>query len=224
MKKLYYLLLLGLPCFAGGQSTIQVKNDRNHSFNIILENATHYFEESGSNISIANLPGGRYKLRIWDPFFPQASTRETSVDLKPGQKVTISVRQEMQLEKIEELLKTGPGKPVISRDPLAYPEGFTYPRLPRMKDADANALARAIGGKAFDDDKEAIFRAGTKYNSFTTAQVRQWITSFKFGNNKLKMAKLVFPQVTDKQNYHQLKDCFTFLDEQSEFMKFLNQQ
>ncbi|MCF3111019.1 DUF4476 domain-containing protein [Niabella sp. CC-SYL272] len=93
-----------------------------------------------------------------------------------------------------------------------------------MKDADANALGATIGGKAFDNDKAAILRTGTRYNSFTTAQVRQWISSFNFGSNKLKMAKLVFPQVLDKQNYHQLRDSFTFLGEPNEFMKFLNQQ
>ncbi|MBO9591616.1 MAG: DUF4476 domain-containing protein [Niabella sp.] len=222
MKKLYCFLLLGLPCFAGAQSTIQVKNDRNHSFNMILENATHYFEESGSNISIANLPAGIYFLKIWDPFFPDASMRETTVDMKSGQKTIIQVREQMQLDKTIETIKPKPGgRPVF---PVSYPEQPVYQRLPRMKDADANALAAAIGGKAFDTDKEAIFRTGTKYNSFTTAQVRQWISSFNFGSNKLKMAKLVFPQVLDKQNYHQLRDSFIFLGEQNEFMKFLNEQ
>ncbi|MCF3111018.1 hypothetical protein LL912_19685 [Niabella sp. CC-SYL272] len=109
MKKLYYLLLLGLPCFAKAQSTIQVKNDRNHSFNIILENAIHYFEESGSNISIANLPAGRYCFKIWDPFFPEASMHETTVDIKSGQKTIIQVREQMQLDKTTETIKLKPG-------------------------------------------------------------------------------------------------------------------
>ncbi|WP_300600191.1 DUF4476 domain-containing protein [Niabella sp.] len=222
MKKLYHFLLLCLPCFAGAQSTIQVKNDRNHTFQVILENTNCYFEESGSNISIANLPAGIYYLKIWDPFFPEASMRETTVDLKSGQKAIIRVREQMQLDKTTETLKTKPGGTVVP--PVSYPEQPAYPRLPKMKDADANALAAAIGSKVFDNDKEAILRAGTKYNSFTTAQVRQWISSFSFGSNKLKMAKLVFPQVLDKQNYHQLRDSFTFLGEQTEFMKFLNQQ
>jgi len=224
MKKLCtFLLLLGLAGFANAQSTIQVKNTRNHSFNIILENATHYFEESGSNISIANLEPGTYDLKIWDPFFAEASVRETTIDIKTGQKIIITVREQMQLDKTMETLKTKNGTVITPPVAITRPQ-IPVQRLPRMKDADAKALAAAINGKPFDNDKEAIFRAGTKYNSFTTAQVRDLIISFNFGSNKLNMAKLVFPQVTDKQNYHQLKDCFTFLGEQNDFMKFLNQQ
>lgn len=223
MKKLcYLLLLLSLPGFANAQSTIQVKNTRNHSFDIILENATYYFEESGSNITIANLAPGTYYLKIWDPFFAEASARETTIDIKTGQKIVITVREQMQLEKTTEALKTKTG--AVITPPVTVRPQPPVQRLPRMKEADAKALAAAINGKTFDNEKEAIFRAGTRYNSFTTEQVRQLIISFSFGNNKLNMAKLIFPQVTDKQNYHQLKDCFTFLGEQNDFMKFLNQQ
>ncbi|SDC82751.1 DUF4476 domain-containing protein [Niabella drilacis] len=223
MKKLCcLLLLLRLAGFVNAQSTIQVKNTRNHSFDIILENATHYFEESGSNISIANLEPGTYYLKIWDPFFAEASAREMTIAIKTGQKIIITVQAQMQLDMTTETLKTKTG--TVAKPPVAVRPQPPVQRLPRMKEADAKALAAAINGKPFDNEKEAIFRAGTKYNSFTTAQVRDLIISFNFGSNKLNMAKLVFPQVTDKQNYHQLKDCFTFLGEQNDFMKFLNQQ
>ncbi|MBZ4189682.1 DUF4476 domain-containing protein [Niabella beijingensis] len=221
--KLCYLLLL-FPLIAKTQSTIQVKNTLNHSFNIVLENEEAYFEESGATIAVANLVPGNYYLKIWDPYFAEASVCETIINIRSGQRVTVWVRENMKLEQTVEMLKTRPTGNIPSVQKPVSPQLPVYNRLPKMKDQDARALAASINGKVFDNDKEAIFRAGTKYNSFTTAQVRELINSFQFEENKLKMAKLIFPQVQDKQNYHQLKDCFQYIGWQSDFLKFLNQQ
>lgn len=56
---------------------------------------------------------------------------------------------------------------------------------------------------------------------FTTVQVREMLKLFSFDDSRLEMAKFAWEFTTDRDNYYQVADVFTFSSSKEELMKWL---
>ena len=56
---------------------------------------------------------------------------------------------------------------------------------------------------------------------FTTVQIREMLKLFSFDDSRLEMAKFAWEFTTDRDNYYQVADVFTFSSSKEELMKFL---
>jgi hypothetical protein len=82
-------------------------------------------------------------------------------------------------------------------------------------------LKSAIKNESFDEEKLAVAKPAISSNYFTSAQVKELMELFRWGENKLELAKYAYKFTTDKGNYFTLSNAFTFSSEKQEFLKYL---
>jgi len=85
------------------------------------------------------------------------------------------------------------------------------------------AMFKAMKNAGYDTDKlnEGKRQLGNK--CLRTAQVAQILTLFTHDRDKLQYARLVYPQVSDKEHFQSLADDFQFEETRSEFKKYYSQ-
>jgi len=126
------------------------------------------------------------------------ATLPTGVHLKPGF-YTVEVRMENIL-----IVKMGKEP----REEPMSPEAFS-------------ALLRMLEKASFSDEKYSIVKEAASKNYFTSEQVLQILREFDFEDDRLKVAKLLYPKVVDPENFFIVYDAFTFSSSKRELRKWV---
>ena len=79
-----------------------------------------------------------------------------------------------------------------------------------MSDQSFAALMETMQKEGFENTRLKLLKQSVDGNYFTTAQVKQLVTLFTFDENKLDVAKYVYRNTIDRENYFQLYDSFFF--------------
>ncbi len=87
--------------------------------------------------------------------------------------------------------------------------------------AQAEEMRDAIKAQSFKDEKLSRARLVTKDFCFISSQVVTIIDGFTFDDNKLTMAKELYEQTTDKDNYVVVVDSFTHKSDRDELMEYI---
>lgn len=219
MNKFLLILLLILSGQAHAQSAIQIKSKLAFPILIVLQNANNYFEESGSNISVLNLQPGVYTLSIFFDSSHNNKDKIIDVDLNANEKLCIDVNKYFELEKSVLILENR-GALFDGRNAHGIPGKSRV-----MADADFAILLASMKGMFMDDNtKSSIAIAGAKYRLLKTDQVRKLLSSLSFDDNRLTLAKALFKNVIDKQNFYLLKKSFYSSFAGDDLIKFINAQ
>lgn len=88
-------------------------------------------------------------------------------------------------------------------------------------DAQAENMRDQIKDQTFKDEKLQRARLITKGYCFVSTQVVTVIDGFTFDDNKLTMAKELYEQTTDKNNYVVVVDSFTHKSDRDELMEYI---
>ncbi|MEP1094149.1 MAG: DUF4476 domain-containing protein [Cyclobacteriaceae bacterium] len=82
----------------------------------------------------------------------------------------------------------------------------------------------SINNKAFAEEKLTIFKQIIRSNCVSVNQVVGFIGLFTYEEEKLEVAKLAYPKTTDKGNYYQVNDAFTYSETIEDLEAFLAKQ
>lgn len=83
------------------------------------------------------------------------------------------------------------------------------PRL-AISPQDLENILQALAAEDLDDGKLSVVGGAVKTRHFTCAQARQILQTFTFDQSRERAALLLYPRVTDPENFFTILDVFTF--------------
>jgi hypothetical protein len=112
-------------------------------------------------------------------------------------------------------------------DQQSSPTQNTYAAAPtgylpsHISDDDFEQLKNTIANTKYETKKLDTLKVLTAPYQFATSQVSTLMTLFAFESNKFEVAKLLYNQTVDKQNYSRLAGNFNFDTRKEDFKKFM---
>jgi hypothetical protein len=100
--------------------------------------------------------------------------------------------------------------------------GYGYGQ--QMSDFDFNNMKQFVRKEAFDDRRMNIVRQAAGRSNFSTAQVRDLMGIFSFDEGKLDLAKYLYNNTIDRNNYYQLSDALTFASSKDALLEYIRRQ
>jgi hypothetical protein len=131
-----------------------------------------------------------------------------------------------------ELLVSRSGRVYLEQQPAGFgflPEeefgqpgvGF-QPWMPAaMQEADYNGLMRALKAEAFEDTRLKLAERVLGRSWVSTAQVAGLMGLFYFDDNRLELARLAYPRVTDPGRYFSLTETLTFNENREALLRLM---
>lgn len=90
-----------------------------------------------------------------------------------------------------------------------------------VSQAQVDNMVAKIKSEAFKDDKLARAKFVTQNECFTVDQVIKILDAFTFDDNKLNMAKNLYDQTVDQENYDLVVDTFVHKSDKDELREFI---
>jgi hypothetical protein len=90
-----------------------------------------------------------------------------------------------------------------------------------MTDAETQQMKVQIEAEAFSDDQLFIARSLAKDNCFTAQQVVVVMSAFKFEDSRLEIAKNLYANTLNKQEYELCVEALTFSSSKDELRAFI---
>ncbi|WP_026976195.1 DUF4476 domain-containing protein [Flavobacterium tegetincola] len=75
-----------------------------------------------------------------------------------------------------------------------------------------------------DDSKMIMITSTTQFSRFTSRQIYDLVKTLNFENNKLQLAKQLFSNCVDKQNFYQVYSAFNFESSKRELIDFVGKK
>jgi hypothetical protein len=105
--------------------------------------------------------------------------------------------------------------------PAPAPAPKPAPTLEAMNMTRFNSNIAAITSEAFENTKLTMAKIMLKNNALSTPQLATLIGAFSFESNKLELAKLAYPKLTDKDSFTDIMSAFSFTSSKEELMKLV---
>lgn len=74
----------------------------------------------------------------------------------------------------------------------------------------------AVSAESFGDEQLSVLRAASQGRRFSSAQVASLMNLFDFSDDRIDAAVLLYPQVTDPQNWYTVYGTLTFSSDKTE--------
>ena len=74
----------------------------------------------------------------------------------------------------------------------------------------------AVSAENFGDDQLAVLRSASQGRRFSSTQVASLMNLFDFSDDRIEAAVLLYPQVTDPQNWYTVYGALTFASDKTE--------
>jgi hypothetical protein len=107
------------------------------------------------------------------------------------------------------------------RPPPPRPPRPPQPAVQPISEAQLDALSRAMNRETFSDGKLRVLETGASQQHFLVPQVLKVIQKFTFLEDKLQVARLLWPRVLDRDNAYQLYGAFAFSSEKEELKRII---
>ena len=158
-------------------------------------------ENAGNNgikqIVITDLVPGSHKIIVYENSTTSTNSNEAiyskTFELRSNYDMIISVRRNGTVSFTEKKMKE-------------VAASSTVP----MSDANFNKLVQTVNAKWSQSSRVSAIKSGiaTKANYFSTDQVGELLLLVTSEANRLELAKLAYPKVTDPLNYYDIADLF----------------
>jgi hypothetical protein len=91
-----------------------------------------------------------------------------------------------------------------------------------MDSVSFNQFMNVLKKNTFENSKMDIIKQQSKTGAFTSQQIKSILMSLNYEANKLEMAKLLYRNCADKQNFFLVYDVFSFESSKKELMDFIS--
>jgi len=71
-------------------------------------------------------------------------------------------------------------------------------------------LVKSLRASSFDEGKLAFIKTVSHSNAFTTDQARQLLGQFTYDDDRVAAAVVLYPRLTDPQNFYRVLEAFTY--------------
>ena len=94
-----------------------------------------------------------------------------------------------------------------------------------MNPQDFSNLVKAVKREGrTDDSKMIMITSTTQFSRFTSRQIYDVVKTLNFESNKLQLAKQLFSNCVDKQNFYQVYSAFNFESSKRELSDFVGKK
>ena len=90
-------------------------------------------------------------------------------------------------------------------------------------DGDVTVMKEKIDAQSFKDEKMDRAKFVTKDYCFVSKQVVDLMDSFAFADDQLAIAKRLYEQTTDKNNYDIVADALAYKSDREELMEYISE-
>ncbi len=90
------------------------------------------------------------------------------------------------------------------------PDDYFFEENAEISSRELKKILSAMDSEAFSDGRLDILRSASNRRSFTVAQVKEIMEAFPFGDDKVRAAAMLFPQVTDTENWYTVYAALDF--------------
>jgi hypothetical protein len=149
-----------------------------------------------------------------------ASLKELAADLKEARDLAKKVTDRTTRDRLELLITRSELKVLELEKAFAGTSGGTS--SPPITAENFAKLLKGLDAESFDDDKASFVATFAVHGRLTSEQARQLLKQFSFDEGRVKSAALLYPRVTDPENFFTVLDVFTFDSSRSELRKRLN--
>ncbi|MDY7229529.1 DUF4476 domain-containing protein [Hyalangium rubrum] len=95
------------------------------------------------------------------------------------------------------------------------------PAVQPISETQLDALSRAMNRESFSDGKLRVLESGASQQYFLVPQVLKMIQKFTFLQDKLQVARVLWPRVLDRDNAYQLYSAFQFSSDKEELKRII---
>jgi hypothetical protein len=90
-----------------------------------------------------------------------------------------------------------------------------------MTEISFRTLLKSIEDESFEATRIEILEDATSRNYFKCGQLIEILKLFSFEDNRVKACKIVYPKLTDKENFHTIYPSFTFSASKTEIKEWI---
>lgn len=208
-----FCLLLGVLSLKA-QSVNGIRVDGN-GYSIIVYMDGRQISLPAANCFIANLNGGSYRIEVY------AARNYRSGERMSRENLLFDERVYFNGFGVKDIIvgRDEDRRPLPGQRPLP-----DRPYQERVMGRDTfERFLQSVKKASFDSDKMELIKTAVATADFTSAQCRRVVDLYSFDDEKLKVMKLMFPRIADKENFVVVIDALTFTLNKDEMNKFIRQ-
>ena len=236
MKKILLVLLSGIITLAATAQTITITFNgvnKNKNYQLVLD-GTSYYSNSVTDpnstttnvrkeITLTNQQFGPHTLAVYR-IRNNAVANTNGSNTTPYGKAIYTNRFRLRQGYDMDIIVNGNGRVLFSeKSTTEEADEDNDSNVSPMSDASFDQLLQSIRSKYLQSSKVTVIRNAflNKANYFTTEQASQLISLITSEANKLTLAKLAYPRITDPSNFTELYEVFTSESSKNEMNVFI---
>jgi hypothetical protein len=147
-----------------------------------------------------------------------AKAKEMAADLKEARDLLKGVADKTTRDRLELLITRSELRAVELEKSLAgiAPAAIAAPPLSAE---DFAKLMKSLKAESFDEGKASFVALFAQKGRLTCEQAREILKAFSFDDDRIKSAVLLYPRVTDPENFFKALDVFSFSSSKDEVRK-----
>ena len=192
---------------ANGATSIKIISPENALAQIFTESKIKF--HSAKIPTVKSLPGGKYyiiKITKGDKKFIKkfeakkgmaATLWVKSLGVTADVSIKISVKEEIKVQSASDC---------------------------EMDSSDFDELLSQLVSEDFSDDKKSVLQTAVKGNCFSIHQAKLLLMSFDFEDDRIEVAKMLYPTISDKSKLFKIYTVFEFSSSKDEFKEWVSEQ
>lgn len=143
--------------------------------------------------------------------------KEMAADLKEARELLAKVADKPTRERLELLITRSELRAVELEKSLA---GIApAASAPPLSAEDFAKLMKSLKAESFDEGKASFVALFAQKGRLTCEQAKEILKAFSFDDDRVKSAVLLYPRVTDPENFFKVLDVFSFSSSKDEVRK-----
>lgn len=168
---------------------------------------------------VANLKSGYYTVEVYATRFTRPGERAWKGERLYNERVYFNgngVTEIMVNGRDEMRPDNRPGRPEHSGHRPVYDR---YDRV--MSDQLFQTFFDNVKNEPFEKDRIALINAALASSDFTTAQCLQLVKFYTFDNERMKIMKMIYPRIVDKEAFFTVINILTFSSSKDKMNEFV---
>jgi hypothetical protein len=149
-----------------------------------------------------------------------AKVKDIAADLKEARDLLKGVADKTTRDRLELLITRSELRAVELEKSLAGGAPAATAAPPLSAEDFAN-LTKSLKAESFDEGKASFVALFAQKGRLTCEQAREILKAFSFDDDRVKSAVLLYPRVTDPENFFKVLDVFSFSSSKDEVRKKL---
>lgn len=143
--------------------------------------------------------------------------KEMAADLKEARELLAKVADKPTRERLELLIMRSELRAVELEKSLAGVAPAA--NAPPLSAEDFAKLMKSLKAESFDEGKASFVALFAQKGRLTCEQAKEILKAFSFDDDRVKSAVLLYPRVTDPENFFKVLDVFSFSSSKDEVRK-----